>query len=202
MGGTHSFRGGLVVVSGPSGSGKTTIVSRLAEDPRVDLAVSATTRPRRQGEVDGEDYYFLSREEFQRRIDAGEFVEYNEVFGNGNLYGTLRGPMEDRVRQAERYYLLEIDVEGGLNLKQQGYEGTYIFIEPPSIEVLRARLTGRGTESETQMAERMSKVSLEMKLRDQYDVTVVNDDLDRAFAEVQAALGLGEPATPRAGADE
>lgn len=184
------FRGGLVVISGPSGSGKTTLVDRLSHDPRVDIAVTATTRPMRQGEVDGQDYFFLTHAEFRRRIAAGDFVEYNEVFRNGNLYGSLRQPLADAMRQRERCYVLEIDVEGGLTLKHQGFDGLYVFISPPSIDRLQARLVARGTESESSLRERLAKARLELELKQGYDVTIVNDDLERAYAELRDVLGL------------
>src|SRR5690606_17676890 len=159
---TEPLKGGLVVVSGPSGSGKTTLVERLAADARVDVAVTATTRPPRPNEVDGEDYHFLSKEEFRDRIARGDFVEYKEVFGNGHLYGSLRQPMVDALARAERIYLLEIDVEGGLDLKRQGYEGTYVFIAPPSVADLRRRIESRGTESAESIAERIGKAEFEL----------------------------------------
>lgn len=180
----------LVVISGPSGSGKTTLVERLEEDSRVKLAVTATTRSPRQGEVDGVDYHFLSREEFERRIAAGDFVEYNEVFRNGHFYGSLRSSLEDGLANKDQLYVLEIDVEGGLKLKELGYSGRYVFIAPPSEEELIRRLKGRGTESAEALEERLKKVQTEMELKDGYDRTITNDDLTRALGELRAYLDL------------
>ena len=187
---TGAMRGGLVVVSGPSGSGKTTIVHRLAEHPAVDVAVTATTRDPRPGEVDGEHYHFLDEPTFRSRIRAGDFVEYKEVFANGNLYGSLKQPLLDALEKPDRIYLLEIDVEGGLDLIGQGFEGTYVFIAPPSMEELRSRIEGRGTESAESLAQRIAKAEIELSRKDRYDHVVVNDDLERAYGEVCARLGL------------
>lgn len=185
-----AFTGGLVVLSGPSGSGKTTIVERLERDPRVTVAVTATTRPKRPNEQDGVDYFFLTRNEFQARIERGEFVEWNEVFRNGHLYGSLKAPLEAALADRTRYYVLEIDVEGGSQLRKLGYPGRFVFIAPPSLAELRRRIEARGTESEESIRERMKKVEFELGLKDRYDRVVVNDDLERAYAEVLTYLGL------------
>jgi guanylate kinase len=187
------FSGGLVVVSGPSGSGKTTIVDRLGEDPRVTLAVTATTRPPRPGEKDGVDYFFLTPAQFRERIERGDFVEYKEVFGNGHLYGSLKKPLDEAIARKDRYYVLEIDVEGGLDLKRQGYAGRYIFIAPPSLGALKERITKRGTESAAAAGPRLEKARFEMEQQGEYDVVVVNDDLENACRRVRRELGLGEP---------
>jgi len=192
-GGAHGFKGGLVVISGPSGSGKTTIVHRLEQDPRVDLAVTATTRAMRPGERDGVDYFFLSREEFEARIERGEFVEYNEVFRNGHLYGSLKAPLEEAIQRTDRCYVLEIDIEGGVTLMDQGYQGTYLFIAPPSMEELKRRITERRTESPEAIAKRIEKTEIEYGLKDRYHRVIINDDLDRACQEVREILGLDSP---------
>ncbi len=192
--GKAGFRGGLVVISGPSGSGKTTIVDRLGRDPRVEVAVTATTRPLRPGEVDGVDYHFLSREQFLARVARGDFVEYNEVFRNGHLYGSLKAPLLQALERRDRYYVLEIDIEGGITLIDQGFAGIYLFIAPPSLEELRRRIELRGTESAEAIEARIRKTELELALKDKYDRIVVNDDLERALREVRAFLGLDEPA--------
>lgn len=188
--GSHPRFGGLVVISGPSGSGKTTIVERLERDPRVKVAVTATTRPKRPHERDGIDYFFLTREQFLARIAAGEFLEYNEVFRNGHLYGSLKAPLEVALSDPATCYVLEIDVEGGLRVKDLGYPGRWLFIAPPSEAELRRRIESRGTETAEQIEQRMSKVRTELELKDRYDVVVVNDDLDRATLEVRRYLGL------------
>ena len=181
---------GLVVISGPSGSGKTTIVTRLEEDPRVHVVTTATTRPKRAGEQDGVDYWFLTRPEFERRRAAGEFLEWQEVFGNGHLYGTLRSSLADGLQRTDCCCVLEIDVFGGLKLKELSQPGTYVFIAPPSPEVLRQRIERRGTEASAAIAERMAKAKTEMDLKDKYDHVVVNDDLETALSTVRRLIGL------------
>lgn len=180
-------KGKMVVVSGPSGSGKSTICKKLLEDPRIVFSVSATTRKMRPGEVDGRDYHFVTTDEFRRRIQAGEFIEHAEVFGN--MYGTLRGPMEKALSEG-KVYLLEIDVQGALQLKGLGEPGVYVFIAPPSFEELRKRLSARGTESPEVLERRLHKAEDEYRERVKYDHVVVNDDLARAVAEVRRKIGL------------
>jgi len=182
----------MAVISGPSGSGKSTICKRLLEDPRVVFSVSATTRKQREGEVDGRDYHFLSREEFKRRVERGEFIEYAEVYGN--LYGTLRGPMEQALA-AGKAYLLEIDVQGANQLRALGVPGTYVFIAPPDFEELRRRLAARGTETPEVLERRLHKAEDEWRERVKYDHVVVNDDLDRAVGEIRRILGLDRSTT-------
>ena len=179
------------MVSGPSGAGKSTICKRLLEDPRVVFSVSATTRKRREGEVDGRDYHFLTREEFKRRVEQGEFIEHAEVYGN--MYGTLRAPMEKALAEG-KVYLLEIDVQGANQLRALGVPGTYIFIAPPDFEELRRRLAARGTETTEMLERRLHKAEDEWRERVRYDHIVVNDDLDRAVGEIRRILGLDPPA--------
>jgi guanylate kinase len=182
----------MLVISGPSGCGKSTICRRLLEDPRVVFSVSATTRTPRKGEVDGVDYHFMDTEEFKRRIAAGGFIEWAEV--HGNLYGTPREPMEEALA-AGLVYLVEIDVQGGAQLKLLELPGVYLFIAPPSLEELRARLEHRGTDAPDVIERRMSKATEEMRARERYDHVVINDDFETALAEVRALAGLapGEP---------
>ena len=181
--------GKMLLISGPSGTGKSTICKRLLEDPRVVFSVSATTRPPRPGEVDGRDYHFLDKREFRRRIEAGDFIEYAEV--HGNMYGTLRTPMDEAI-EAGKIYLVEIDVQGALQLKALDVEGVYVFIAPPDFDVLRDRLVGRGTESPEVLERRLQKAEDEFRDRAKYDHIVVNDDLVRAVAEVRRIVGLGK----------
>lgn len=181
-------RGGVLVVSGPSGCGKSTLCKRLLDDARVEFSVSATTRPMRKGEVDGRDYHFIDVARFNEHIASGDFIEYAEV--HGNLYGTLRAPLEEAV-EAGRVYLIEIDVQGALQLQGLGVEGVYAFIAPPSMQVLRERLEGRGTDSQEVIERRLKKAADEMNEQHRYDLVIVNDDLERALAELQAAAGLG-----------
>jgi guanylate kinase len=141
----------------------------------------------RPGEVDGRDYYFISKEDFRARIARGEFIEHAEVFGN--LYGTLRQPMEAALLGG-KIYLLEIDVQGALQLKTLHEPGLYIFIAPPDFVELRRRLVKRNTETTEVLERRLHKAEDEYRERDKYDHVVVNDDLERAVAEVRALIGL------------
>ncbi len=185
-------KGRLGVISGPSGSGKTSICRALARDPRVFFSVSATTRPRRPGEVEGVDYWFLPEEEFRARAARGEFLEWAEY--NGRFYGTPRKPVEEAIR-AGKTALLEIELQGATRLREDGVEGIYIFIEPPSMEVLEERLRKRGTEKEEEIRRRLEIARREWTQAREgkvYDHFVRNDDLERAVGEVRAILGLEE----------
>ena len=182
-------KGKMVVISGPSGAGKSTVCRKILEDPRVQFSVSATTRPMRAGEVDGRDYHFLDADAFRAKVAAGEFIEYASV--HGNMYGTLRGPMQAALDEG-RHVLLEIDVQGALQIKDQGIEGLHVFIAPPSFEELRRRLVGRATEAPEVVERRLAKAEDEYRERVKYDHVVVNDDLDTCVAEVRALIGLEE----------
>jgi guanylate kinase len=186
--------GKMVVISGPSGSGKSTICKKLLEDPRIVFSVSATTRKMRPGEVDGRDYHFISVEDFKARVARGEFIEHADVFGN--MYGTLRAPMLKALAEG-RIYVLEIDVQGALQLKTLGEPGVYVFIAPPDFEELRRRLLKRGTESPEVLERRLHKAEDEYRERVKYDHVVTNDDLDRAVREVRAAIGLEPVPDPK-----
>ena len=176
----------LFVISGPSGVGKGTLVARArARIPGLGLTVSATTRPMRPGEVDGREYYFLSDEEFSRRVDAGEFVEWAQVFDH--RYGTLASEVDRNLGEG-RSVILEIDVQGALQVRERYPDAVLIFIMPPSREELRARLTGRGTESEESLELRLATAEREIALADRYDEVLVNDDLDTAADELVRLL--------------
>jgi len=178
------------VVSGPSGVGKGTLVARLREwRPSLGLTVSATTRPPREGEVDGVSYYFMNDFEFARRIENGEFLEWANV--HGHRYGTLRSEAERLMAQGASV-VLEIDVQGGLNVRAVYPEVVLVFIEPPSMEELERRLRGRGTEDESSIELRLANASHEMDLASLYDVRIVNDDLERATEELAATIDLYE----------
>lgn len=188
-------RGSMVVISGPSGSGKSTICKKLLGDPRVVFSVSATTRKRREGEVDGKDYVFLTREEFKRKVEHGEFIEHAEVYGN--MYGTMREPMVKALAEG-KVFLLEIDVQGANQLRALGEPGTYVFIAPPDFEELRRRLAGRGSETPEMLERRLHKAEDEWRERVMYDHVVVNDDVDRAVGEIRRLLSLdGKPGATR-----
>ncbi len=188
-----AVQGKMVVISGPSGAGKSTICRRVLKDPRVEFSISATTRGIREGEVDGRDYYFLSSEEFRARIAEGAFIEHAHV--HGNMYGTLRQPMEESLA-AGRIYLLEIDVQGALQMKTQDIPGMYIFISPPNFDELRRRLEGRNTETPEVLERRLQKAEDEYRERHQYDHIVINDDLEQCLLEVQTLIGLDPNAAP------
>lgn len=176
----------LFVISGPSGAGKGTLLAELRmQRPDLGLTVSATTRSPRPGEVDGTSYYFLSDEEFRRRIAAGEFVEWAEV--HGHLYGTLVSEVK-RLLAKGHSLVLEIDVQGALNVRKVYPDAVLVFIEPPSLQVLEERLRGRGTEDEASIELRLKNARHEMELADQYDVRIVNDTVDRAAQELGSVM--------------
>jgi len=179
--------GVLVVLSGPSGAGKTSVVRALKKDPRVAFSVSATTRPRRHGEVDGVDYWFLSREEFDARVAEGAFLEWADY--SGNSYGTLRAPMEQALAQGQTF-VLEIEVEGTRQLRDDKVEGIYVFIVPPSEEALRVRLSKRGQNSPEEIDRRIAIARSEMESQHLYDHVVENHDLEETVQEVRRILGL------------
>lgn len=177
-------KGKVIVISAPSGCGKSTIISAVREKPGMDLqfSVSATNRAPRPGETDGVSYYFLSDDEFRRRLDAGDFVEYCEVYP-GRFYGTLKSEVE-RTRDEGHDVILDIDVVGGVNVKDIfGDEAMSIFIMPPSVEELRRRLENRGTDSEERIAERVGRAEYEIGFAPRYDKVVVNDRLEDAVEE-------------------
>jgi len=179
-------RGKLVVISAPSGAGKTTIAHAiLAAHPAMGCSVSATTRRPRAGEEDGREYHFLTNEEFRRRVGAGEFVEWEEIYGD--CYGTLKVEV-DRALSAGQQLLFDIDVKGGLSIRAAYPEALLIFIRPPDAAALEKRLRGRKTEDPATLARRLGRVPLEMELGARFDHQVVNDDLPRAIAEVDAIV--------------
>jgi guanylate kinase len=171
--------GVLLIVSGPSGVGKTTVCQRLAERSDALLSVSMTTRPRRADEVDGEAYYFVSREEFQSRLDRGQVLEYAEVYG-GHLYGTPAGPVFEAL-DAGRLVILEIEINGAIQVKRRIPEAIGVYMLAPSPEDQKNRLAGRHQDSAAAMAERLSKADGEIRYAQDcgvYDHFVVNEDID------------------------
>lgn len=180
--------GKLIIFSAPSGAGKTSIVRQLMQDmPNLAFSVSACTREQRPGEINGKDYYFLSIGEFKQKIANNEFVEWEEVYANG-FYGTLRSEIEN-IRNSGKHVLFDVDVEGGLNLKKiYGSDALAIFVQPPSVDVLEARLRGRGTESEESLKKRLGKAIKELDYYPKFDVVILNDVLADAVAEARQKI--------------
>ncbi len=186
--------GKLVVISGPSGAGKTSVCRALKQLPGVEFSVSATTRAPRAGEQAGVDYHFLSREEFERRAQQGDFLEWAAY--NGNCYGTPRWPMDEAIR-AGRTFLLEIEVAGTRQLREKSVAGVYLFISPPSIEELKNRLVRRGTNTEQDIESRVRIAREEIEAAQQvvagrplYDHTIPNVDLEQTIARVAELIGV------------
>lgn len=177
--------GKLVIFSAPSGAGKTTIVHHLlGRIPDLEFSISATTRTPRGDEENGKDYYFISLAEFTHRIAKKQFVEFEEVY-TGTFYGTLRAEIE-RIWAKGKTVIFDIDVEGGMHLKRK-YDGQAlaIFVQPPSLEVLKERLTGRGTDSAEKLAERFEKAEKELNYAPQFDIILKNYDLETACTEAK-----------------
>ncbi|MBQ5926809.1 MAG: guanylate kinase [Clostridia bacterium] len=175
----------LIAVSGPSGVGKGTIVKELLKK-RSDLAlsVSCATREPRKGEVHGKDYFFIAKEEFLARIDEGDFLEYDEHFGN--YYGTPKSFVKEALK--EKSVILEIDVVGALNAKKAFPECVLIMIVPPSKEELKKRLIGRNSESPREVEERLSRLEYELSKKDEYDYEVINGDLKLAVLQIESII--------------
>lgn len=182
-------QGKLIIISAPSGSGKSTIIGRIMQDEslRLSFSVSATTRPRRGNEVHGVDYYYKTVDEFKQMIADDQLVEYQEVY-EGRYYGTPKSEVE-RITGLGRNVVLDLDVLGGVNVKRMyGDRALSIFIQPPSVEVLRQRLIGRGTDSMEDIMARVNKAEFEISIGPQFDYTVINDDLETAVAEVHRLI--------------
>jgi guanylate kinase len=179
-------RGIPFVVAAPSGTGKTTVCHRLAAgDPRIVFSVSHTTRARRAGEVDGEDYHFVSADGFRRLVESGAFLEWAEY--NGNHYGTSWGAIDAPLAEG-RDVLLEIEVQGARQIREHRDDARFIFLLPPSMEVLEERLAGRGTDSPEEVQKRLDLARTELESIRDFDYAVVNDDLDRCVASVEEII--------------
>lgn len=185
--GTLARRGLMFILSSPSGAGKTTVSRMLLEhDPDICISVSCTTRPPRPGEVDGKDYHFVSRAEFDRMVEDEEFLEWAEVFGN--CYGTPKAQVKAGLKEGQDY-LFDIDWQGTQQLYQKlERDVVRVFLLPPSIDELRRRLTGRGTDSAEVIAGRMARARSEISHWDGYDYVVVNDDVEKCFGKIRQIL--------------
>lgn len=178
--------GTLFVVSAPSGAGKTSLVRALVERlPQIDLSISHTTRPQRPGEQHGRDYFFISKEAFLTRVEAGGFLEHAEVFGN--YYGTAKSAIDERLERGDDV-ILEIDWQGAQQVRRQLPEACSIFIVPPSRAILEARLRNRGQDSEEVIARRMAQATAELSHFAEYDLLIINDRFDEALEELIAIV--------------
>lgn len=181
--------GKLIIFSAPSGAGKTTIVRHLLNKypNNIAFSISASTRAPRGKEVHGQDYYFMSKEEFLHRIAKKEFVEFEEVYSD-TYYGTLRSEIE-RIWSEGKHVIFDIDVEGGLHLKRKYPDSSLaVFVMPPSIDVLVSRLRGRGTDSDEKLLERIAKAEKELSYSDRFDIILHNNDLQQACADAEDLL--------------
>ena len=179
----------VVIFSAPSGAGNTTVVKHLLAMPEFNLSfsISACSRKKREGEVHGKDYYFLSADEFRKKIENNEFLEWEEVYAD-HFYGSLKSEVE-RLSSEGKVVVFDVDVKGGLNIKKfYGKNALAIFVKPPSVEVLEQRLRDRSTDSEEAIRTRIDKALYEISFADKFDVILVNDKLDETFAKAEKLL--------------
>ena len=181
-------KGKLVIFSAPSGSGKTTIVRHLLNKGfPLEFSISATSRPKRGNEIHGKDYYFISADEFRGKIKNNEFLEWQEVYPN-KYYGTLKSEVE-RIRKKGKHVIFDVDVIGGCNIKAHyGSEALSVFIQPPSVDVLRKRLIDRSTDSPEVIQTRVEKAAYELTFAPKFDVVIVNDQLEDAFKKAEETI--------------
>lgn len=189
------MKGKIIILSGPSGCGKSTIIKRIMKqrpDLNLGFSVSATSRDPRPGETDGKEYYFISPEEFRKKIDNDELVEWEEVY-SGTYYGTLKSEVKRLVDNGHTV-VLDVDVKGGMNIKKiYGEKALSIFVLPPSIEILEERLRGRATETEENIRKRLDKAELEISLSPNYDICIVNDNVDLVAPRVADTIDNFKP---------
>ena len=178
-------KGLLIVISGPSGTGKGTVCKKLLQRNDFWISVSATTRAPRKGEVDGENYYFISKEEFIKRIDNEDFLEHAEVYGN--YYGTPKSKVLEQIDNGKDV-ILEIDIQGALKVKENYHDGVFIFILPPSMEELKKRIINRGTETEESLMTRFKSAYKEINFVSKYNYAVVNDTVEEAVRKIECIL--------------
>lgn len=179
------MKGKLIIFSAPSGAGKTTLVKHLLQQNfNLAFSVSATSRKPRHTETHGIDYYFLSNDDFTQKINNNEFLEWEEVYA-GICYGTLKSEVE-RLRELGKNVIFDVDVVGGLNIKKfYGKDALAVFVQPPSVEELKKRLTNRSTESEEKIQMRVAKAEHELSFAPQFDVVIINENLEKAFLEAE-----------------
>lgn len=182
------MEGKLLIFCAPSGSGKSTIVQHLVKlDLGLAFSISATSRKPREGELDGREYYFISPEQFRKKIEDHEFLEWEEVYPD-QYYGTLKGEVE-RIWEKGKHALFDIDVVGGLNLKKSyGDRALSVFVSPPSLKILEQRLRARGTDDDTSLRKRLGKAEYELGFSREFDHVLVNDYLEKAFAEAESLV--------------
>lgn len=183
------MKGKLIIFSAPSGAGKSTIVKHLIDHSGIDFgfSISATSRAPRGTEKHGVEYFFMTTEEFKQKITEGAFIEYEEVY-NGCFYGTLKSEVE-RVLNSGKHMLFDVDVKGGLSIKKLYREQALaVFVQPPSVEELHRRLVNRATDSEEMIAKRVSKAEWEMQFAPEFDLIIVNDNLEKAQQETEKAV--------------
>ncbi|MEI0531074.1 guanylate kinase [Brachyspira pilosicoli] len=176
----------IVVITAPSAAGKTTLIKKyMSKHSNAMFSVSHTTRNIREGEVDGKDYYFIDKDTFQKMIDNGDFIEWANV--HDNYYGTSFKELE-KANDEKVILILDIDIQGALFLKEKGIHANYIFIEPPSIDDLKARLEARGTESEESMKIRIQNAKRELEYKNKFDIIIKNDEIDVAYKQLEEAI--------------